>query len=251
MVHHLSTDTYAGVSLIRQGIMPCAPYSPTAAITIRALELFRMTHLRCPHVTVHSFIKTLCDMHCVTFKPYLLRQFTIAFDLYLSIRMAVDRLVQVSLGRDGADYRIKNLCPSCTYTLEGEAKLKFSMLYTTDGNDSMKRIIRRETVPEAPATSEGITQPILGACSEAKDSRTAGRGVYLSREQVDEWAKEVLTEEVPGYDDDNPCAEHWRNMKTELTAKMWGIFEETGLVLALCRHGFVLILVDMVCSGEL
>jgi hypothetical protein len=40
-------------------------------------------------------------------------------------------------------------------------------------------------------------------------------------------------------------------MKTELTAKMWGIFEETGLFLALCRHGFVLLLADMVQSGEL
>ena len=60
-------------------------------------------------------------------------------------------------------------------------------------------------------------------------------------------------EEVPGfdYDEDNPCAECWRNMKTELTSKMWGVFEETGLFLALCRHGFVLLLVDMVHSGEL
>jgi len=257
-VHHLSTDAYICAALIRQGLMPCAPYSPTAAITIRALELFRLTHLRCPHVSVHSFVKTLCDMHCVPFKPYLLRQFTIAFDLYLSIRTAVDRLVQASLGRDGIDYRIKHLCPPCTYILEGEQKLKFSVLYTTDGNDSMKRIPCREPVPEptaeeAPATTEGIVQPILGALSEVKDCRTAGRGIYLTREQVDEWAKEVLMEEVPGFDyvDDNPCAERWRNMKTELTAKMWGMFKETGLFLALCRHGFVLILVDMVRSGEL
>jgi len=240
-VHHLSTDAYICAALIRQGLMPCAPYSPTAAITIRALELFRLTHLRCPHVSVHSFVKTLCDMHCVPFKPYLLRQFTIAFDLYLSIRTAVDLLVQASLGRDGIDYRIKHLCPPCTYILEGEQKLKFSVLYTTDGNDSMKRIPRREPVPEptaeeALATTEGIAQPILGASSEVKDCRTAGRGIYLTREQVDEWAKEVLMEEVPGfdYDDDNPCAERWRNMKTEMTAKMWGMFEETGLFLALC-----------------
>jgi len=160
-VHHLSTDAYICAALIRQGLMPCAPYSPTAAITIRALELFRLTHLRCPHVSVHSFVKTLCDMHCVPFKPYLLCQFTIAFDLYLSIRTAVDLLVQASLGRDGIDYRIKHLCPPCTYILEGEQKLKFSVLYTTDGNDSMKRIPRREPVPEptaeeAPATTEGI-----------------------------------------------------------------------------------------------
>ena len=134
------------------------------------------------------------------------------------------------------------------------------MLYTIDGNDSLKRILRRESAPDptaqAPEASiliEGVEQPILGASSEIKDSRTAGRGIYLTREQVDEWAKEVLMEEVPGfnYDDDSPCAERWQNMKTELTAKMWGIFEETGLFLALCRHGFVLILVDMVRSGEL
>jgi len=63
---------------------------------------------------------------------------------------------------------------------------------------------------------------ILGASSEVKDCRTAGRGIYLMREQVDEWAKEVLMEEVPGfdYDDDNLCAERWQNMKTEMTAKM-------------------------------
>ncbi len=50
--------------------------------------------------------------------------------------------------------------------------------------------------------------------------------------------------------DDNPCAERWRNKKTEVTARMWGIFEETGLFLSLCRHGFVLLLADMVRSGE-
>ena len=156
--------------------------------------------------------------------------------------------------------------PACTYILEDEDKLKFSMLYTIDGNDSLKRIIRREAVPEsaaqleapattaqARATTEETAQPILGASSEVKDSRTVGRGIFLTREQVDEWAKEVLMEEVPDYndDDDSPCAERWHNMKTELTAKMWGIFDETGLFLTLCRHGFVLLLADMVRSGEL
>ena len=51
--------------------------------------------------------------------------------------------------------------------------------------------------------------------------------------------------------DDNPCAERWRNMREDLTGKMWGVFDETGLFLALCRHGFVLLLADMVQSGKL
>jgi hypothetical protein len=32
---------------------------------------------------------------------------------------------------------------------------------------------------------------------------------------------------------------------------MWGIFDETGIFLALCRHGFSLVIADMVWSGEL
>ena len=161
LVQHLSTDKYICATLIRQGLMPCAPYSPSAAISIRLLKLYHSTHLRCPHVTIHSFVKFFSDIHRVPFKSYLSRQFSIALDLYLSILNSADRLVQVSLERDAADYRIKHLCPPCTYILEGEKKLKFSMLYTVDGNDSLKRILRREEAPgptvqapAAPATRE-------------------------------------------------------------------------------------------------
>ena len=244
VVHHLSTDEYVCGALIQQGLMPCAPYSPSTAISIQALKLFHSTQLHCPHVTVHSFMKTLCNMHAEPFKLYLSHQFSITFDLYLSIVNNVDQLVQVYLDCDAADYHIKHLCPSCTYILKGEKKLKFSMLYTVDGNDSLKRILQREDAPEwqeaqepamaeptpataaeptaakAPTITEG---PLLGPSSEVKDSQTAGCSIYLTREQVDEWAKEVLMEDMPGfdYDNDNPCAEHWWNMKNELTSKMW------------------------------
>lgn len=40
-------------------------------------------------------------------------------------------------------------------------------------------------------------------------------------------------------------------MASDITARMWGIFDETGLFLALCWHGFVLVIADMVCSSEL
>ncbi|KAJ7800266.1 hypothetical protein B0H14DRAFT_3092678 [Mycena olivaceomarginata] len=50
---------------------------------------------------------------------------------------------------------------------------------------------------------------------------------------------------------DNPCADRWKNMIDDVTSKMWGIFDETGIFLALCRHGFVLVIADMIRSGEL
>src|SRR5271168_3225674 len=139
-IDHLVSDVFVTAAVVRYGLMPCSPYQPTTAITIRALEFYRVTHLRCPHVSIHSFVKSLCDLHSKPFKPYLSRQFSIAFDLYLSIRTLADRKVQVALNHDSPDWRLSNACPSCNYVLEGEPKLKFSMLYTADGNDSMKRI---------------------------------------------------------------------------------------------------------------
>lgn len=169
------------------------------------------------------------------------------------MRNLANELTQKALGRHSEDRRLRHVCPPCTYVLEDENKLKFSMLYTMDGNDSLKRIQRREAIPITDDVSSN--EPVLGKSSESIDTRDAGKGVYLTNEQVDQWSKETLAQLCPAYiedeTDNNPCAERWRNMKTELTAKMWGIFRETGLFLALCRHGFVLMLVDMIRSGEL
>jgi Kyakuja-Dileera-Zisupton transposase len=98
-------------------------------------------------------------------------------------------------------------------------------------------------------------QPILGPSCELTDTREIGTGYYLTNAQVDEWSKETLAALCPAYNEDesdnNSCAERWRSMRTVFTAKMWGVFQETGMFLALFRHGFVLLLADMVCSGEL
>ncbi|KAJ7694330.1 hypothetical protein B0H17DRAFT_1199205 [Mycena rosella] len=40
-------------------------------------------------------------------------------------------------------------------------------------------------------------------------------------------------------------------MREEVTAKAWGMYEETGLFLSLCRHGFMLMVCNMIRSGEL
>ena len=50
--------------------------------------------------------------------------------------------------------------------------------------------------------------------------------------------------------EENPCADRWQNMMADVTKRMWGVFDETGVFLALCRHGFALVIADMVRSGE-
>ncbi|KAF7371636.1 hypothetical protein MVEN_00019100 [Mycena venus] len=159
--------------------------------------------------------------------------------------------VEKVLGQDAPDWRLKNCCPACTYKLEGEAKLIFEMLMAMDGNDSLKRVLTKEKGVD----ENGV--PKRGG-RERPDPRTADAGgtYFLSREKVDKWAKEVLDQLVKrprskDEEDESECQERWKNMSEELTAKMWGIFDETGVFLALCRHGFVLLVADMVRSGEL
>jgi hypothetical protein len=74
-------------------------------------------------------------------------------------------------------------------------------------------------------------------------------------EAIDKWAKEAI-EMMPHNEsvadlEDNPCVQHWKNMIDKLTLKMWGVFDETGIFLTLCHHGFILMVANMVRSGEL
>ena len=47
------------------------------------------------------------------------------------------------------------------------------------------------------------------------------------------------------------CIEHWKNAGPDDQKHMWQMFCETGVFLAACRHGFILLICDMIQSGEL
>ena len=49
----------------------------------------------------------------------------------------------------------------------------------------------------------------------------------------------------------NTCVERWRNAGPEARKKMFALFAVAGIFLAVCRHGHVLIICDMIRSGEL
>ncbi|KAJ7718135.1 hypothetical protein B0H16DRAFT_1797773, partial [Mycena metata] len=171
--------------------------------------------------TCYPWMKTLADLHGVAFQAYRAHQFSICFDVYLEMLKNVDIRIKKALGRDTPHWRTENGCPGCTYKLKGEPKMIFEMLERPD-----------------PRTA------------------TAGGDYFLSRERVDLWAKEVLASQVRVPSSDNPeeqtqCEERWKNLSEEMTSRMWGIFDETGVFLALCCHGFVLLVADMVRSGEL
>ncbi|KAJ7902392.1 hypothetical protein B0H13DRAFT_2274934 [Mycena leptocephala] len=234
-------DRFVASACVRHGWMPISPYFPKVIITIRALE---------------AFVHALCDIHGLAPRPWLAMQFTVAFDLYLAIRVRVDKRVQAALGRDMPNWRLKNACPPCLYKLEQEPRLEIPFIYTMDGNNSLSRFALREA---EEVYADGTTAP--GKSKERRDDRVAPGDYYLPREEVDRWAKEGLEDlmkgfegDVAGVDDEQEgggCAERWQNMKESVTACAWGMYDETGIFPALCRHGFVLVVVDMAKSGEL
>ncbi|KAJ7856056.1 hypothetical protein B0H14DRAFT_2352906 [Mycena olivaceomarginata] len=233
-------DFYIASTCVQQGWMPCSTYFPNVVITIRALEVYRVTRLRCPRLGIQAFVRALCDIHGVAARPWLGTQFSVAFDIYLAVRARVDGCVQAALGRDTLDWHLKNTCPACLYKLEGEPHLKFPFMCTFNGNNSLSLFC-------AP-----------GASKELNDNRVVPGDYYLLCEDVNEFEKEGVSDVMKSFaadsgddEEESGCPEPWQNMKEDVTACAYGMYDETGFFPALCRHGFVLKVVDMVKSGEL
>ena len=72
------------------------------------------------------------------------------------------------------------------YKLENELSLIFNILWAMDGNDSLKRVIRR-----SPAV-DGDLNP--GPSCEQTDTRHMSGDMYVSREDVNKWAREVTSQ---------------------------------------------------------
>ena len=220
--------------------------------------MFRLLRLRNARMAVQPFVKFLFDFVGLPTKSYVFQQFSICFDVYVEIRQQVRLKVLGALGRDTPQWRVKHSCPPCTYRLQDEEALRFSRLVTYDGNDSAKRVLRRRKGDEE------------GEVVERTDSRHGGGDYFLSRQDVDKWAKDNIEDmlrpvsylffefwlgltvvQVVDEFEDNPCADRWHNMANDVSSRMWGVFDETGMFVAVCRHGFVLVVADMVKSGEL
>ncbi|KAF8981798.1 hypothetical protein BDQ17DRAFT_1262683, partial [Cyathus striatus] len=95
-------------------------------------------HLRCPHLAIQPFVKSLCDIHRIPFRPYLSQQFSICYDLFLQLCSKAKKQLESALLQDQNNWRLQNACSACTYKLKDEAPLEFSMLFAMDGNDSAK-----------------------------------------------------------------------------------------------------------------
>ncbi|KAJ7744324.1 hypothetical protein B0H16DRAFT_1322164, partial [Mycena metata] len=231
------------------GAFPSAPYGAQVAFSTQTLELFRLAHVRAPGLSIQKWVKTLADLHKLPFKPYVAHQFSVAYDVYLGARNIVANHVKHVLGRDAPNWRATNCCDACMYKLEGELPLEFPMLVAMDGNDSLKRVLQKEP---KDYDEEGNLLP--GVSKERFDPRaaTAGKDYFIPCDKVNLWAKDQIKEQCkPRVEEKYACEERWKNLAEDSTKKMWGVYDETGIFLMLCRHSFVLWAINMIRSGEL
>lgn len=208
---------------------------------------------------------------------HLVSQFSTAYDIYLRILHEVDGRVKCVLTHDTANWRMLNICPPCTYKLDDEPNLGFSMLAMIDGNQSLKSV-----------------DTMFRSGNPREDNRATPADMWISPEEVDRFKDEVqnrgkvrtlffglfplvnvilcqsMTSEnhEPGNEDfswinvpdelkdpDSPasvaiCVERWKNAGPESHKKMFALFAATGIFVCVCRHGHVLTICDMIRSGE-
>jgi len=61
----------------------------------------------------------------------------------------------------------------------------------------------------------------------------------------------AIVEEDNPTENANDCVKRWRNAAPEARKKMFSLFAVAGIFLVVCRHGHVLVMCDMIRSGEL
>ncbi|KIM65037.1 hypothetical protein SCLCIDRAFT_23132 [Scleroderma citrinum Foug A] len=133
-------DELANVSLICNGLLGCTPTSPELTITFQCLELYHQLRRRQSSFGIQAYTKVLCVLHGVTYRPHFRNQFSMAFNVYLTILRAIQCHINQALRRDNPNWRLQHYCPACTFKQPGEPILVPSSLKAMDGNNSAKRM---------------------------------------------------------------------------------------------------------------
>ncbi|KAF8577527.1 hypothetical protein K439DRAFT_1533176 [Ramaria rubella] len=207
---------------VASGYLGSSPIHPKTVFSFQLMRYFKTLSTRCLQPSAQSFVKYICEIQSVLYWLSLHNKFSDAYDIYVTICTEVQHQVSTMLGQDAPDWHLKNACLACTYKLDGEPLLKISMQVTMDDNNTQKHV---------------HSDYYLSPQEHNKIHRLATTGME--------------GHPVDSADEPTPCIEKWTNLSQEAIKRMWGIYLETGIFLALCRHGTVLIMCNMLCSGEL
>ena len=174
----------------------------------------------------------------------------------------------MQLQHDKPNWRARNSCPCCQYEvchircysistdlfkLAGEPRLKYRKISIIDGNTSLRRVDRRES-----ASKKSFKSDYFLSVAEVNEIENQGASRQV-RFGLACLHLPVLTPntKADGFDQSvqdastEHCVRNWRAALPDNLKSMFSKFDETGIFVAVCRHGFILTCVDMIRSGEL
>ncbi|KAJ3720933.1 hypothetical protein C8R42DRAFT_582146 [Lentinula raphanica] len=259
------SETPIAVALVKAGYLGTTPINPSIAIALRTLELFYTLRLFKASLSVEAFAKTLCHIRGIPYRRVYRTNLSDAFDIYLTLRRKVDARVAKELGHDSPNHRVLHSCPPCNYKLSGETPLTFERMFVVDGNNSLKRLksIGNRQVADKREFNDSdyyLSSDFVNRFSDevtkakhAKPTSVLNAPVERDEDEDNEWIdiEGDPTDGVTPEDDLAHCTDNWKASSAESNKRMWGGFQESGIFASACRHGFILWICDMICSGEL
>ncbi|KAG1743994.1 uncharacterized protein EDB91DRAFT_1236582 [Suillus paluster] len=219
------------VALISHGYTGNTPHQPSFAVAIQTLELFCLLRLRKPSLSVEAFAKVI----------------------FLRV---VEKRVNTELQCDTPNWRVQHACLPYSYVLANEPPLEFGRMYVFDGGNSAKQML---TPGEHQAGDLCVFQDsdYLLPCTFV-DGFANKVHLRLDPDIMRPTEADVVAET----DDDllvsvssqaiaAECSKNWKAAASDEEKRMWNIFDETGIFVCACHHGFILWYANMVQSGEL
>ncbi|KAL0067928.1 hypothetical protein AAF712_005097 [Marasmius tenuissimus] len=256
-------------SLARHGCLGGSPENPLIAFPFSLLHAYHQIH-RLPR------------------DGALEDQFRTAFDAYLSLMREVDRQCIEALQRNTRSSYFETVCPPCVYRLEKEEPLKPTMLISLDGNNSLKLVDFDQRAGKRRPDDRVLNDPrwiepqevdefkdeVMNAKRKskerAKQKSTNSNPQANTTKTNAKFSFDPSSSELPTFDEDpdevawlsanendefleglDACVDRWKAAAPEVRKKMFAFFQVAGIFVAVCRHGHLLVICDMIRSSEL
>ncbi|KAL0578052.1 hypothetical protein V5O48_003958 [Marasmius crinis-equi] len=260
-------------TLIYFGLIGGSPDFPEVAFSLRMFEIYRQIHRTCPSFSLNALARTFQNIHGRPPKVHLEDQLRTAYDAYLEMMRRVDNLVNVKLGCD-----TELICSPCLYVVQGEPCLYPRILIAIDGNNSLKlvdsdhrrgqarvdgrslanfRWLTEEQVDEfkdevkSSEKRKARAAQNNTASTQASGPSSSTAGPDINVDSPDDIAYLNVNESGQITEAVHVCVERWKAAGPESQKRMFAFFAITGVFLAVCRHGHLLVTCDMRRSGEL
>ncbi|KIK16345.1 hypothetical protein PISMIDRAFT_113579, partial [Pisolithus microcarpus 441] len=226
------------VALVHCGLLGCSPTQPSCAVTFHCLELFHQIQCRQSLFSVQAMAKVLCALHNIRMPDQSIFLFTFlkkvtytshfcvllvdAFDTYLRILRHIQMTLKCALSHDGSKWKLRGACPVCAYEV-------IAHLQCMDGNFSAKRL-------------DG---------SGSADMQVFNSDYFIPREKVDQFKDSVQSKSRNVTSSRMlTCSDNWVVAKAVQEDQVQ-VFQQTGIFVLACRHGFIECIAEMRRSGEL